>query len=78
MFSIRFAQESDLESICNLDAVAQQDHHRRDFTARAVSSKSCYMATDNHVLGYAVLEYTLEQGAGRRIIVSDRWELAGA
>lgn len=58
MYSIRLAQESDLESICNLDAIAQQDQHRRDFIARSVFSSNCYVAIDPQVLGYGVLEYT--------------------
>lgn len=58
MYSIRLAQENDLESICALDAIAQQDHQRQEFITRAVSNGNCYVATDNDVLGYAVLEYT--------------------
>ncbi len=58
MFSIRLAQEGDLESLCGLDAVVRQDHRRRDFIARAVSNGNCHVAIDTQVLGYGVLDYT--------------------
>ncbi len=58
MYSIRLAQDSDLESLCGLDAVAQRNYHRRNFIARSVSAGNCYVAIDNQVLGYGVLEYT--------------------
>jgi ribosomal protein S18 acetylase RimI-like enzyme len=55
---IRLAQESDLESIYSLDALTQKDQRRRDFIAHAVPDGNCYIATDERVLGYAVLDYS--------------------
>jgi ribosomal protein S18 acetylase RimI-like enzyme len=58
MGTIRLAQASDLESICALDALAQQDHHCRDFIARSISGGNCFVAIEGSLLGYVLLDYT--------------------
>jgi ribosomal protein S18 acetylase RimI-like enzyme len=56
--AIRLAQKSDLASIYDFDAVTQQDQHRRDFIAHSVSRRDCYVALEDRVRGYAVIDYS--------------------
>jgi len=58
MYSVRLALESDIDSICSFDAIAQRDKRRRNFISRSVASGNCFLAVDEQVIGYAVLEYT--------------------
>ncbi len=64
MFSIRQAVDSDIDSICALDHVAQQDEDRRAFVARSVRAGTCIVSSaDRRVIAYGVLEYSFyEQG----------------
>jgi ribosomal protein S18 acetylase RimI-like enzyme len=78
VYSIRLAQESDLEPICGLDAIAQQDHHRRNFITQAVLSGNCYVVVDTQVLGYGVLEYTFfENGFVSMVYVHPNYRQRG-
>lgn len=58
MYSIRLAVESDIDSIYSFDAIAQHDNRRRNFVSRSVAAGNCFVAIDERVIGYAVLEYT--------------------
>jgi len=58
MYSVRSAVESDIDSICSFDAIAQRDKRRRNFISRSVAAGNCFVAVDERVIGYAVLEYT--------------------
>jgi len=58
MYSVRLAEESDIDSICSFDAIAQRDKRRRNFISRSVAAGNCFVAVDERVIGYAVLEYT--------------------
>ncbi len=58
MYSVRLAVESDIDSICSFDAIAQHDSRRRNFVSRSVAAGNCFVAVDERVIGYAVLEYT--------------------
>jgi GNAT superfamily N-acetyltransferase len=57
MASIRLAQASDLDAVWQLDVNAHNDQRRRDFIARAVQAGSCFVALDDQIIGYGVLEY---------------------
>lgn len=57
MCSVRLAVESDIDSIYSFDAAARHDSHRRDFVSRSVAAGNCFVAVDDQVIGYAVLEY---------------------
>ena len=61
MFSIQLATERNLEEICPLGHIAQQSDERRAFIQRSIAAKSCYIAIDKLILGYAVLEYSFYQ-----------------
>lgn len=59
MISIRPAVETDIEALCSLDLVAQQESQRREFIRREVASGNCLVAVLNGiVVGYGVLNYT--------------------
>lgn len=58
MYSVRLAVESDIDSIYSVDAIAQHDSRRRNFVSRSVAAGNCFVAVDDRVIGYAVLEYT--------------------
>jgi GNAT superfamily N-acetyltransferase len=55
---IRIAVESDIEEICSIDRIAQNDPSRRDFIRRRVCEGTCYVLVDNkHIAAYGVLTY---------------------
>ena len=57
--SIRPAIESDIDSLCSFDRVAQYDSHRRAFIRHSVVNGTCFVCiTDEQVAGYGVLEYS--------------------
>lgn len=59
MISTRLAAETDVEHICSLDHVAQQDNQCQGVIARSVAAACCYVAVvDNQIAGYGVLEYS--------------------
>jgi len=58
MLSIRLAKENDVNEIFSFDRIAQQEHDRAEFIKRSVISKSCYIALDIQIKGYAVMEYS--------------------
>jgi len=57
-YSIRLAVESDIDSIHSFDATAQHDNRRRNLVSRSVAAGDCFVAVDERVIGYAILEYT--------------------
>jgi len=59
MLSIRLAVETDIEALCSLDLIANQESDRREFIRREVASGNCFVAVmDGTVVGYGVLNYT--------------------
>jgi ribosomal protein S18 acetylase RimI-like enzyme len=59
MISIRPAVEDDIEALCSLDLIAQQESDRREFIRREVVAGNCSVAvTHEAVIGYGVLNYT--------------------
>lgn len=64
MFAIRPATRRDVDAICELDQLAQQNRQRRAFVERSVGAANCFIIeAPPHVVGYAVLEYSFyEQG----------------
>jgi hypothetical protein len=59
MVSVRPAVESDIETLCLLDLIAQQETARQEFIRREVMAGNCYVAVINEtVIGYGVLTYT--------------------
>ena len=73
MILIRPAVETDVESLCSFDQIAQQSEERRDFIQRSVASGACYVAVaDEEVIAYAVLNYTFYyQGCIDMLYVTD-------
>lgn len=58
MLSIQLATESDVNAVCSFDHDAQQDDNRAAFIENSILAKSCYIAMDREIKGYAVLEYS--------------------
>jgi len=58
MLSIQLATKDNVDEICAFDQIAQQENARVEFIRSAVFSKSCYIAVDEQIKGYAVLEYS--------------------
>ena len=58
MLSIQVATLDNVDAICMLDQIAQQEITHEEFVSRAVVSGSCYIAVDEQIKGYAVLEYS--------------------
>lgn len=59
VFAVRLAVPLDVNTLCELDQIAQQDNQRRVFIERAVQDGNCHVIERDHqVVGYAVLEYT--------------------
>jgi GNAT superfamily N-acetyltransferase len=58
MLSIRLASLGEADEICMLDQNAGQSGERGDFIRKAVAANHCYVAVEEHILGYAILEYT--------------------
>jgi ribosomal protein S18 acetylase RimI-like enzyme len=59
MLSIRPALEDDIEALCSLDLIAQQESERREFIRREVISGNCSVAVIREaVIGYVVLNYS--------------------
>ena len=78
MVLIRLAQENDLEALYYCDASAQQDPQRCAFIMRVVANDQCYVAVDDQVLGYGVLDYTFfEQGFVALVIVHPHYRRQG-
>lgn len=63
LYSIRLATENDVEEICSLDAIAQIEERRREFILRSVLAKNCFVADDEQIVGYGILEYTFYNNA---------------
>ncbi|NTU62653.1 MAG: GNAT family N-acetyltransferase [Chloroflexi bacterium] len=75
---MRLAQKDDLEALYRCDDVAQRDQSRRDAVARAVAEGQCYVAVNDRVLGYGVLEYTFfAQGFVALVIVQPNYRRQG-
>ncbi len=56
---LREATIADLGTICEFDQVAREDEERVTFVEKAISSRSCLVATlDEEIVGYGVLEYS--------------------
>lgn len=64
MISIRSTTAEDIEQICSLDFIAQQDEERRDFITRSIANDCCHIAViDEKIIGYGVIEHSFfEQG----------------
>ena len=58
MLSIQLATKEDVDEICSFDQISQQENARVEFIRSAVFSKSCYVAVDEQIKGYAVLDYS--------------------
>jgi len=59
---IRLADPSDYDAIAGFDRVAQREPERRAFIRRSIEERNAYVAVqDASVIGYAVLEYTLDR-----------------
>jgi ribosomal protein S18 acetylase RimI-like enzyme len=63
MLKIRSAEPTDIPAILVIDRVAVHDPGRVDFIQRVVGEGACFLAEDDEVLGYAVLEYTFFEQA---------------
>lgn len=58
MIHIRKAVESDIETICSFDLIAQVENERREYIRREVISGDCFVAVEDElVIGYGVLNY---------------------
>ncbi|HVM70802.1 MAG TPA: GNAT family N-acetyltransferase [Anaerolineales bacterium] len=80
MFSIRVANPNDIENLCALDAIAQQDERRKAFIGRSIGSGSGYVLEDEQqAAGYGVLEYSFyEQGFVSMLYISAAYRRQGA
>lgn len=59
MISLRFATQADINIICSVDSIAEQDHQRREFVAHSIQTANCHVAVvEGQVVGYGVLEYS--------------------
>ena len=58
MISIRPANEDDVEALCSLDLIARSEKERREFIRRSVASGTCFVAVEDEVIGYGVLNYS--------------------
>ena len=58
MHSVRLATPADIDEICSFDHLTDAGNGRREFVTRTVADSGCYIAIDEHILGYAVLEYS--------------------
>jgi GNAT superfamily N-acetyltransferase len=58
MLSIKLASLGEVDEICSIDLTPGESGERRDFIREAVAANHCYIAVEDHILGYAVLEYT--------------------
>ena len=80
MFTIRIANPNDIENLCALDAIAQQDERRKAFIRRSIGSGSCYVMEDGQqAVGYGVLEYSFyEMGFVSMLYISATYRRQGA
>ena len=59
MVSVRPAVDTDIETLCLLDHIAQQETARQEFIRQEVLAGNCFVAVINEtVIGYGVLTYT--------------------
>jgi N-acetylglutamate synthase-like GNAT family acetyltransferase len=76
--SIRLAIENDVDKIISFEHIAQQSESRRIFIRRSVATKSCYVASYEQIVGYAVLEYSFyEMGFMSMLYVHSDWQRHG-
>jgi ribosomal protein S18 acetylase RimI-like enzyme len=80
VFSIRPAVNSDFDSICAFDHIAQQGDQRCAFVKRSIDAGLCsVIVTDERVVGYAVLEYSFyEQGFISMLYIHSEYQRRGA
>jgi GNAT superfamily N-acetyltransferase len=72
------AQTEDIEAILAFDHLAEQEKERVAFIRRLVGQGACYVAVQDGLLGYAVLEYTFfEQGFVSLLYVRDEHRRSG-
>lgn len=58
MISIRQAVESDVEALCSLDQIADQESEHREFIRREVARGTYYVAVaGEEIIGYGVMNY---------------------
>jgi GNAT superfamily N-acetyltransferase len=80
MISICPAVTTDIEALCSLDLIAQQQGDRREFIRRTVNAGTCYTAVaEEGVIGYGVLDYTFfHQGFIEMLYVAEGQRRRGA
>jgi GNAT superfamily N-acetyltransferase len=77
-FSIRLAEQSDVDELYSFDLIAHQSEHRRAFIQRSVIAQNCYLACGMRIVGYAVLEYTFyEMGFVSMLYIHSDWRRHG-
>ena len=79
-FSIRPARSADTEDLCAFDEVAQRSPSRRKFIERTIQSECCFVViTEEHAIGYAVLEYSFyEEGFVSMLYIQRDYRKQGA
>lgn len=79
-FSIRLGVTNDIDAICELDPIAQQNQQRRAFVERSVGAGTCFVIEARHqVVGYATLDYSFyAQGFVSMLYVHPRYRRKGA
>lgn len=80
MISICPALESDIETLCSFDLIAERENERREFIRREVVSGNCFVALKNEtVIGYGVLNYTFyETGCIDMLYIHSGYRRSGA
>jgi ribosomal protein S18 acetylase RimI-like enzyme len=80
MITIRKAVESDIESLCAFDLIAQRESERREYIRREVFTGNCFVAqTDDSVIGYGVLNYTFfKYGSIDMLYIDSKFRRSGA
>ena len=72
------AVENDVDDIFSFEHIAQQSESRQTFIRYSVATKNCYVASYEHIVGYAVLEYSFyEMGFVSMLYVNSEWQRHG-
>ena len=78
ILSVRAAVESDVDELYSVDDIAQTSAHRQAFIRRSITAGACYVAQDESIAGYAVLEYSFyEYGFVSMLVVHVDWRRRG-
>ncbi len=78
LLSIRLAVKNDVDEIFSFEYIAQQSESRQIFIQHSIATKSCYVASYEQIVGYAVLEYSFyEMGFVSMLYVHSDWQRHG-